>query len=191
MNNRQRQYRKLHKGPRLSVDERLNLRDTLAIYIASCLRQFLAKKLYGYPQSLATFKEDGEPSRCEAEVIAGMSEAVKKMTWELYYKEPPFNPKEEISLEIRQWRDILGQMLWSFEQIADGFSRSPLSVWNEEQLKKGFFFEFEEHSEYGAVLLKDTAPETPEQIREEDRKYHEKVQHGLNLFAQYFLDLFD
>ena len=191
MNNRQRQYRKLHKGPRLSVDERLNLRDTLAIYIASCLRHFLAKKLYGYPQFMATPKEDGEPSRCEAEVIAGMSEAVKKMTWEQYYKEPPFNPKEEISLEIRQWRDILGQMLWSFEQIADGFSRSPLSVWNEEQLKKGFFFEFEEHSEYGAVLLKDTAPETPEQIREEDRKYHEKVQHGLNLFAQYFLDLFD
>ena len=191
MNNRQRQYRKLHKGPRLSVDERLNLRDTLAIYIASCLRQFLAKKLYGYPQSMATPKEDGELPRCEAEVIAGISEAVEKMTWEQYYKEPPFNPKEKISPELRQWRDILGQMLWSFEQIADGFSRSPLSLWNEEQLKKGFFFEFEEHSECGAVILKDTAPETPEQIREEDRKYHEKVQHGLNLFAQYFLDLFD
>ena len=191
MNNRQRQYRKLHKGPRLSVDERLNLRDTLAIYIASCLRQFLAKKLYCYPRSMATPKEDGEPSRCEAEVIAGMSKAVEKMTWEQYYKEPPFNPKEKISPELRQWRDILGQMLWSFEQIADGFSRSPLSLWNEEQLKKGFFFEFEEHSECGAVLLKDTAPETPEQIREADRKYHEKVQDGLNLFAQYFLDLFD
>ena len=118
MNQRRRQKLKAQKTPQFTDVQIWNLDRTLARYIASGLRQFLAQNLHGTPCdfSNSSHRLDGENSE-----------------------------------EMHEWRRLLEKMRWSFEEVAGDFEEKSLG----------------------------------------DTEYRAKVQEGIDLFAKYFLDLWD
>lgn len=88
-------------------------------------------------------------------------------------------------------------MLWSFEQIRDDYPDSSFNKWHDKQfwnlIDNGLLpMEIaEEADENGLHAVKFNDEETPQEIWNADKIYHEKVQDGLDLFAKYFRHLWD
>ena len=93
MNNRRRLrkriFYKTFDGVLLTNSEVCNLCDTLAKYIAGGLRQFEQKEILSLPYSKEHFSKDAE------------NETIS-YTW----------------LTEKQWRNIIKEMIWAFDQIA-------------------------------------------------------------------------
>ncbi len=162
MNRRQRKKLKFLKGAKLTDVQRWNLHHTFAAYIANGLRQFLAHDISGTPLD--------PPNQKKSPNMTAMSE--------------------------EKWRGILKEMLWAFEQVENEYPASPLSKWNSEQLaelyKRGIMpFEFIEKDANGLVRVKDNKPEVPDEIWVAEDEYNVRIQHGVNLFAEYFFNLWD
>lgn len=152
MNNRRRQKLKFTRGPRLSKLQIWNLRQTLAVYIAGGLRQFMNREIHGFPSEL---------ERSEDEDADG-------------------------SLAMEEWRSILREMLWSFEQIASD-SVTPAMKWYGEQ----YDALIEQGESANEIIFESKLPELPLNIYQADVSHGNRLQHGVDLFAKYFMDLWD
>ena len=168
MNKRQRKKltkRKLRKlnMPYFTSCERWNLFHTFSVYIAAGLKDFLSHKIYGMPQEFSDVEEE----------------------------------IEEQSKGMILWRGTIEKMLWSFEQIRDDYPDSPSKKFHDKQFRslmnKGIMpFEIaEEPDENGLHAFKFNGEETPQEIWDEDKIYHQKIQEGIDLFAKYFRNLWD
>ena len=180
--------------PQFTPIERWNLFHTFSIYIAAGLRTFLSYKIYGVPSELT----DDEHYRGE-KLSKDFLEKIQKEVDEHIAERNlilPFNRNENISDEMRNWRNIISKMLWTFEQIRDEYPESPFHKWHDKQfwslIDKGIQpMEFEEPDENGLRKVKFNGEETPQEIWDADKIYYEKIQEGLNLFAKYFQNLWD
>ena len=152
MNNRKRQKLKHMHGVKLSKLQIWNLRQTLAVYIAGGLRQFMNREIYGFPSNLE--------------------------------KDADVDPDGSIAME--EWRNILKEMLWSFEQIAFD-ADTPAMRWYGEQ----YDVLIEQGVSANEILFESKLPDFPLNIYQTEIEHGERLQHGIDLFAKYFLDLWD
>ena len=205
MNNRQRKKLQakikfnLPNVPHFTATERWNLFHTFSVYIAAGLRIFLSYEIYGVPRDIAEKYHQDEPDedfKPDKKFFDDLHDEIEKMIEEKN-KIPAFDLHKEISPEMKEWRGILTKMLWTFEQIRDDYPNSPHKKWHNEQfwslLKKGIMpMEIEEEAdEFGFYELKLNGEETPQEVLDDEEKYREKIQDCLNLFAKYFLSLWD
>ncbi|MBR3623191.1 MAG: hypothetical protein IKN43_07600 [Selenomonadaceae bacterium] len=99
------------------------------------------------------------------------------------------NEKEDPdgSIAMQEWRAILKEMLWSFEQIANDMKDTPTMKWYGERYK---ILRNQGISDID-ILLSSKLPDIPRDIYQADIKHGERLPHGIDLFAKYFLDLWD
>lgn len=207
MNKRQRKKLKakmkfnLPNVPHFTATERWNLFHTFSVYIAAGLKVFLSYELFGVPTAISEkYYEDedktDEDFKADKKFYEELQEELNEIIKE-QNKIPAFDSHREISPAMKEWRAILIKMLWTFEQIRDDYPESPFSKWHEKQfwslLEKGIEpMEVEnEPDECGLHAVKFNGEETPQEIWDAEDKYREKIQEGLNLFAKYFLNLWD
>ncbi len=200
MNKRQRKKLEVKKKfklpnvPQFTPVERWNMFHTLSVYIAAGLRTFLSYKIYGVPAAL-TDDEHYTGERLSKEYLEELKEEVNELIEERNLV-LPFNRNEKVSEEMKNWRNIILKMLWSFEQIRDDYPDSPFNKWHDKQfwglLDKGILpMELEKADENGLSKVKFNGEETPQEIWDEDNVYYEKIQEGLDLFAKHFRSLWD
>lgn len=205
MNNRQRKKLQakmkfnLPNVPHFTAVERWNLFHTFSVYIAAGLRIFLSYEIYGVPKCISekySQEEFDENFKPDKKFFDDLQDEIEKMIEEKN-KIPKFDLHKEISPKMKEWRGILIKMLWAFEQIRDEYPDSPHKKWHDEQflslLEKGIMpMEIDEEAdEFGFYELKLNGEETPQEVWDDEEKYREKIQDGLNLFAKHFLSLWD
>lgn len=96
-----------------------------------------------------------------------------------------------------EWKNILRAMLYSFEEIRLDFPDDPYAIWfNREAGKleeKGVPLYSEKplpENPRGIEMVINT-PDIPPSVLHAYEAYRQKIQKGLNLYAQYFLVLHD
>ena len=184
--------------PHFTANERWDLFHTFSVYIAAGLKVFLSYKIFGVPTAISEkYHEDkiDENFKADKKIYEELQEEVNEIMREMD-KMPKFDSQGEISLEMKEWRGILLKMLWTFEQIRDDYPESPFGKWHEKKfyslLEQGIEpMEVEEPDECGLCKVKFNGEETPQEIWDAEEKYREKIQDGINLFAKYFLSLWD
>ena len=155
--------------PYFTPCERWNLFHTFSVYIAAGLKDFLSHKIYGFP---CEFSDEEHPFEVKKETVNGETGE-------------------------KAWRATIEKMLWSFEQIRDDYSDSPFHKWHDKQfwsLMNNGILPMEisgESDENGLHAVKFNGEETPQEIWDADKIYHQRVQEGLDLFAKYFNYLWD
>ena len=82
---------------------------------------------------------------------------------------------------IEEWQDILDKMIWSFENI----DKEPGLVYPEGYDKRHLM-----HSENGWTTTIPIEQELKVSF-DDAKKHNERVQHGINLFAEYYSNLWD
>ena len=203
MNKRQRKKltkRKLRKlnMPYFTSCECWNLFHTFSVYIAAGLKDFLSYKLFGVPQEFSAEQEDIGESNSEIEESKELYEELGKEVEKIIEEReqlPRFDGEQSTEMEL--WRETIEKMLWSFEQIRDDYPDSPFNKWHDKQfwslLDKGILpMEIEEEpDENGLHAVKFNGEETPQEIWDADKLYHQKIQEGIDLFAKYFEELWD
>ena len=91
-----------------------------------------------------------------------------------------------------EWRKIIDKMIWSFDQIVHDYPDSPHSIFFEKKWKVAknknvpLMTVDEENEVCFTDLLEEERPS-----KEVQKEYEDKVQEGLDLFATYFIDLWD
>ena len=99
-------------------------------------------------------------------------------------KDDDENADHEAAAE--EWRDILEKMIWSFESIAR-YEDTPVMEWYLHKYalleKQGFSAE--------EILFESKSPTPPAPVWEMDIEHGKRLQHGIDLFAKYFLDLWN
>lgn len=174
MNKRQRKKltkRKLKKlnMPYFTPCERWNLFHTFSVYIAAGLKDFLSHNISSIPFA---FSDEDHPFEVEKATLNGETGE-------------------------KAWRGTIEKMGWSFEQLRDGCPDSPSKKFHYKQFRslmdKGIMpFEIaEEPDEKGLHTFKFNGEETPQEIWDADKIYHQKIQEGIDLFAKYFRNLWD
>ena len=191
---------KLPNVPHFTSAERWNLFHTFSVYIAAGLKEFLSYKLYGVPQEFSDVEEENDEGNSEIEESKELYEELGKEVEKIIAEReqlPRFDSNAEHSTEMRTWRGTIEKMLWSFEQIRDDCPDSPFNKWHDKQfwdlLDNGILpMEIsEEPDENGLHAVKLNGKETPQEIWEADKIYHQKIQEGIDLFAKYFRHLWD
>ena len=174
MNKRQRKKltkRKLRNlnMPYFTSVERWNLFHTFSVYIAAGLKDFLSHNICSIP---CAFSDEDHPFDLEKATLNGETGE-------------------------KAWRGTIEKMLWSFEQLRDDCPDSPFNKWEDKQfwslIDSGILpMEIsEEPDENGLRAVKINGEETPQEIWDADKLYHQKIQEGIDLFAKYFRDLWD
>ena len=191
----------LSNVPHFTATERWNLFHTFSVYIASGLKNFLSYELFGVPTAISEKYHEAEDKTDEdfkadkkfyEELQEEVNEIIKEMD-----KLPKFDSHGELAPAMKEWRGILLKMLWTFEQIRDDYPESPFGKWHDKQfwslLEKGIepMEVSEKPDECGLHAVKFNGEETPQEIWDAENKYREKIQEGINLFAKYFLSLWD
>lgn len=185
--------------PHFTANERWDLFHTFSVYIAEGLKIFLSYKLFGVPTSISEkYHEDktDENFKADKKFYEELQEEVNEIIKEMY-KLPKFDSHGELDPAMKEWRDILLKMLWTFEQIRDEYPESPFGKWHEKKfyslLEQGIepMEVSDKPDECGLHAVKFNGEETPQEIWDAEDKYREKIQEGLNLFAKYFLSLWD
>lgn len=189
---------KLANVPHFTSVERWNLFHTFSVYIAAGLKDFLSYKLFGVPQEFSAEQEDIGESNSEIEESKELYEELGKEVEKIIEEReqlPRFDGEQ--STEMKLWRGTIEKMLWSFEQIRDDYPDSPFNKWHDKQfwslLDKGILpMEIEEEpDENGLHAVNFNGEETPQEIWDADKLYHQKIQEGIDLFAKYFRNLWD
>jgi len=189
---------KLPNVPHFTSVERWNLFHTFSVYIAAGLKDFLSYKLFGVPQEFSTEQEDIGESNSEIEESKELYEELGKEVENIIEEReqlPRFDGEQSTEMEL--WRGTIEKMLWSFEQIRDDYPDSPFNKWHDKQfwslLDKGILpMEIEkEPDENGLHAINFNGEETPQEIWDADKLYHQKIQEGIDLFAKYFRNLWD
>ena len=91
------------------------------------------------------------------------------------------------SIAMNEWRNILKEMLWSFDQIARN-EYPPSMKWCLQQYKT---LESQGISATDICLNPSILPDLPMNIYKADMRHSDRLQHGIDLFAKYFFDLWD
>ena len=99
-------------------------------------------------------------------------------------KDDDENADHEAAAE--EWRDILEKMIWSFESIAR-HEDTPVMKW---YLHKCALLEKEGFSAE-EILFESKLPTPPAPVWKMDIEHGKRLQHGIDLFAKYFLDLWN
>lgn len=189
---------KLPNVPHFTSVECWNLFHTFSVYIAAGLKDFLSYKLFGVPQEFSAEQEDIGESNSEIEESKELYEELGKEVEKIIEERkqlPRFDGEQSTEMEL--WRETIEKMLWSFEQIRDDYPDSPFNKWHDKQfwslLDKGILpMEIEEEpDENGLHAVKFNGEETPQEIWDADKLYHQKIQEGIDLFAKYFRNLWD
>ena len=189
---------KLPNVPHFTSVERWNLFHTFSVYIAAGLKDFLSYKLFGVPQEFSAEQEDIGESNSEIEESKELYEELGKEVEKIIEEReqlPRFDGEQSTEMEL--WRETIEKMLWSFEQIRDDYPDSPFNKWHDKQfwslLDKGILpMEIEkEPDENGLHAINFNGEETPQEIWDADKLYHQKIQEGIDLFAKYFRNLWD
>lgn len=189
---------KLPNVPHFTLVERWNLFHTFSVYIAAGLKDFLSYKLFGVPQEFSAEQEDIGERNSEIEESKELYEELGKEVEKIIEEReqlPRFDGEQSTEMEL--WRGTIEKMLWSFEQIRDDYPDSPFNKWHDKQfwslLDKGILpMEIEEEpDENGLHAVKFNGEETPQEIWDADKLYHQKIQEGIDLFAKYFRNLWD
>ena len=189
---------KLPNVPHFTSVERWNLFHTFSVYIAAGLKDFLSYKLFGVPQEFSAEQEDIGESNSEIEESKELYEELGKEVEKIIEEReqlPRFDGEQSTEMEL--WRGTIEKMLWSFEQIRDDYPDSPFNKWHDKQfwslLDKGILpMEIEkEPDENGLHAINFNGEETPQEIWDADKLYHQKIQEGIDLFAKYFRNLWD
>lgn len=136
--------------------------NTLSPIILELLKQY-KETSHSYPAKFVEYREGEWPSR----------EAYDKAV-----NEDEIDPRG-----LKQWEYILDHMIWSFQQLAkDDY---------EEAFHSGTIdFEMKEHKD-GTMELVEGPNHTHQFDREGYKYFMEKIQKGVDLFAEYYLDLWD
>ena len=173
---------------------------TFSVYIAAGLKDFLSYKLFGVPQEFSTEQEESGEVSSEIKESKELYEELGREVEEIIKEReqlPLFDGDGEQSTEMKSWRGTIEKMLWSFEQIRDEYPDSPFNKWEDKQfwslIDEGILpMEVaEEPDENGLYAVKFNGEETPQEIWDADKIYHQKVQEGIDLFAKYFRNLWD
>lgn len=176
--NRKRQLRKLGT-PYVSEREAWDLFSHQAKYILAGLRTFYKMKRWGtspndmlekaYAKRGLSITDDYEKHK--AEMDAGSNEA------------------------RAEWDDALREMIYVFDQIVNDFPDDPFTKWSHEEDRKleaaGIPpFTLVKKSPVGNEY-KSNLPPMPNEVREAEKSFSERIKKGLHLYAKYFLDLWD
>lgn len=103
----------------------------------------------------------------------------------------------DVNEGVEGWKKNVSAMLWSFEQIRQGYRDSPMEnrldgecrKRKEEGLPVTTAAEDPNPGEWSAIRFH--VPDAPHDVIKAEKEYDEKVQKGLDLFGKYYRDLWD
>lgn len=98
---------------------------------------------------------------------------------------------------VEGWKENVAAMLWSFEQIRQGYPDNPMENWLDYECRKR-----EEEGLPNTTAAEDPNPgewrairfhvsDVPHDVTKAEKEYEEKMQKGLDLFGKYYRDLWD
>lgn len=87
---------------------------------------------------------------------------------------------------IEEWNQVLDQMIYSFNELSTEKKNSPLEQYFQDRMYQTDPMEFIEDLSEGKNPI-----DIPDVVMEEELKYKQKLDKGLELFAKYFEDLWD
>lgn len=164
-------YPKSEKDRKVSVRidkyDTWSMDHTLAIIILPMLKQ-LKETTHGSSGSMPSFQQTSNSSqRCFDFYEEGDS-----LAWEAGHKE---------------WRDILSEMIWAFEQIVNDNWEDQYWIVKPELDEEHMRKEYEEGEEYREIKWKVEG----ECDWEGRLRHQERINKGCELFGKYFQDLWD
>lgn len=103
----------------------------------------------------------------------------------------------DVNEGVEGWKKNVSAMLWSFEQIRQGYRDSPMENRLDDECRKRekeglpvtTAAEDPNPGEWSAIRFH--IPDVPHDVTKAEKEYEEKVQKGLDLFGKYYRDLWD
>lgn len=98
---------------------------------------------------------------------------------------------------VEGWKKNVSAMLWSFEQIRQGYRDSPMENQLDGECRKReeeglpVTTAAENPNPGGWSDIRIHVPDVPHDVIKAEKEYEEKVQKGLDLFGKYYRDLWD
>lgn len=171
-----RYVRKRNPNAEQKVDIRIdpwdvwNMAETLADIILPMLKMLRIDK-NGSPGSMPAFADDSNhqwPQQCFD-----------------FYKEDDRSSSE---LAHKQWEEIMDKMIWSFEQITD---RDRDSKFHSGEID--FYFDpiKDDNGKATFYEMKRGPKDTHKFDSAAHKAYYDRIQEGLDLFARYYMNLWD
>lgn len=103
----------------------------------------------------------------------------------------------DVNEGVEGWRKNVSAMLWSFEQIRQGYRDSPMENRLDGECRKReeeglpVTTAAENPNPGGWSVIRFHVPDVPHDVTKAEKEYEEKVQKGLDLFGKYYRDLWD
>lgn len=82
-----------------------------------------------------------------------------------------------------EWDEVIDAMIFSFSEICKDFPNDPIVVYLQNHRTLTVKFDVDKN---GKLL-----DEIPESVKEDSQAYNKKIENGLDLYAEYFMDLWD
>ena len=97
-----------------------------------------------------------------------------------------------------EWEAKLDEMIWVFNECDKDFPNDPHTIWFNKEYDKYAkehpgenSFDLTPSEDGKTYLYRDRLPDTPREIWEEKDKYNQRIQDGLKMFAENYLNLWD
>ncbi|WP_302156600.1 hypothetical protein [uncultured Dialister sp.] len=103
----------------------------------------------------------------------------------------------DVTEGVEGWKENVSAMLWSFEQIRQGYRDSPMENRLDGECRKRedeglpVTTASEDPNPGGWIAIRFHVPDVPHDVTKAEKEYEEKVQKGLDLFGKYYRDLWD
>lgn len=103
----------------------------------------------------------------------------------------------DVTEGVEGWKKNVSAMLWSFEQIRQGYRDSPMENRLDGECRKRkeeglpVTTAAEDPNPGGWSGIRFHVPDVPHDVIKAEKEYEEKVQKGLDLFGKYYRDLWD
>lgn len=103
----------------------------------------------------------------------------------------------DVTEGVEGWKKDVSAMLWSFEQIRQGYRDSPMENRLDGECRKRedeglpVTTASEDPNPGGWSDIRFHVPDVPHDVTKAEKEYEEKVQKGLDLFGKYYRDLWD
>lgn len=98
---------------------------------------------------------------------------------------------------VEGWKENVAAMLWSFEQIRQGYPDNPMENWLDYECRKReeeglpVTTAAEDPNPEGWSVISFNVPDVPIQVKIAQKIYSKELQDGLNLFGKHFKNIWD
>ena len=108
-------------------------------------------------------------------------------------------PGREPMSTLEKWNAAVDEMIWTFDQINKDYPSSPRSLhwnaWHKEHPEalelRNMFKEVVDENGVKMFEYNNSGYSMPAEVEEQEKGYRDRIDSGLHLFADFFLDLWD